>query len=105
MNVKADLNRYVDRTCTWILDKIGENNPKIREKAEEAGLAMSSHKSIGPLVLVNHITKGQVKKTAVNSVKHISGKLALLRKIIEQEGIEQGKISVDICCDFAIGHS
>ena len=75
MNVKSNLNKYVDLTCTWLLDKIGDNNARNREKAEEAGLAMAGHPAIGAATLVNHITKGAVKKSAANSIKHINGRL------------------------------
>ena len=75
LNSKAELNRYVDKTCTWLLDKIGDNNGRVREKTEEASLIMAGHPSIGPQTLIQHITKGQVKKSAINSVKHIQGKL------------------------------
>jgi hypothetical protein len=58
MNVKSDLNRYVDKTCTWMLDKIGDNNARVRENTEEAALALASHPVIGAPLLINHITKG-----------------------------------------------
>lgn len=47
LNVKGELNRYVEKTCTWMLDKIGDNNSNVRKKTEEAGLVMCGHPSIG----------------------------------------------------------
>ena len=43
-----DLNRYVEKTCLGMMDKIGDNNSRLREKTEEAALAISSQPSIGP---------------------------------------------------------
>jgi hypothetical protein len=48
LSVKSELNKNVDKTCTWMLDKIGDNNARVREKTEEAALAMAGHPAIGP---------------------------------------------------------
>jgi hypothetical protein len=34
-----------------MMDKIGDNNARLREKTEEAALSMSLHPSIGPQVV------------------------------------------------------
>lgn len=52
LNVKSELNRYVDKTCTWMLDKIGDNNARVRDKTEEAALAMAGHPAIGSSTLI-----------------------------------------------------
>ena len=52
LNVKGELNRYIDKTCTWMLDKIGDNNARVREKTEESALAMSFHPAIGASVWI-----------------------------------------------------
>ena len=52
LNVKGELNRYIDKTCTWMLDKIGDNNGRVREKTEESALDMCSHPAISPLVWI-----------------------------------------------------
>lgn len=70
--------------------------------SEEAGVAMAGHPAIGSSVLVQHITRGQVKKTAKNSVRHISGKLNLLNKIISTYKIQSGGINNEICIEYAI---
>lgn len=47
INVKGELNRYVEKTCTWMLDKIGDNNSNVRKKTEEAAIVMCAHPAIG----------------------------------------------------------
>ncbi len=43
-----ELNKYIEKTCAGLMDKIGDNNARLREKTEEAALKMASHPSIGP---------------------------------------------------------
>jgi hypothetical protein len=79
-----DLNRYVEKTCLGMMDKIGDNNSRLREMTDEAALAISSQPSIGSSVIIGSIvSKSNVKKQSANSVKHIFGKLSLLKKVIE----------------------
>eukprot|EP00347_Sterkiella_histriomuscorum_P018511 403345233 len=101
LNIKGELNRYVEKTCIWMLDKIGDNNSNVRKKTEEAALVMGGHPAIGPQVIIQHITKGQVKKSAVNSVKHIQGKLTLLQKTLQTYKYKQ---SWEACSEYAISH-
>jgi len=46
-----------------MMEKIGDNNPRLREKTEEAALAMSSQPSIGPSTIINSVlSKSNIKK-------------------------------------------
>jgi predicted PhzF superfamily epimerase YddE/YHI9 len=45
--VKSDLSRFVDRIIVWMLDKIGDNNARVRENTEEAAITMAGHPAIG----------------------------------------------------------
>ena len=38
--------------------RLGDNNARVRDKAEELLLSMAGHKSFGPNVIVQQITKG-----------------------------------------------
>ena len=67
-----------------MMEKIGDNNSRLREKTEEAALAMASQPSIGiSTILGSVLSKANIKKQASNSVKHIFGKLNLLKRIIQ----------------------
>lgn len=48
MTIKSELNKYVDKACTFMLDKIGDNNVRVRENTHEGALAMCGHPSITP---------------------------------------------------------
>ncbi len=66
------------------MDKIGDNNGRLREKTEEAAIVMAGHPSIGSSVIFSSIlSKANIKKQAANSVKHIFGKLSLLKRALE----------------------
>jgi len=66
------------------MEKIGDNNARLRERTEEAALCMAGHPSIGVgPVLGAALAKPNSKKPSANSVKHIHGKLALIKKIVE----------------------
>lgn len=54
-----------------LLNRLGDNNSRIREKAEELLLMMAAHKSFGAQTVCYNIVKGQVKKSAQFSLKHI----------------------------------
>jgi len=49
LNIKNnyELNKYVEKTCKGMMDKIGDNNSRLRDKTEEAALALTSQPSIG----------------------------------------------------------
>ena len=42
-----ELNAFVDKICIGLMDKIGDNNARLREKSEKAALSMAAHPSIG----------------------------------------------------------
>lgn len=45
-----------------LFNRLGDNNARVREKAEELLLMMAGHKSFGPQTVCSNIMKGQVKK-------------------------------------------
>jgi hypothetical protein len=47
-----------------LFNRLGDNNARIREKAEEILLQMAGHKSFGAQTVSSNIIKGQVKKSA-----------------------------------------
>jgi hypothetical protein len=47
-----------------LFNRLGDNNARIREKAEEILVQMAGHKSFGASAVCYNITKGQVKKSA-----------------------------------------
>jgi len=76
-----------------LFNRLGDNNLRIREKSEEILIQMAGHKSFGAQSVCYNITKGQVKKSAQFSIKHIQGRLQLLQKILEKYPINKSNIN------------
>ena len=78
---KQELLSYVDSTTTGLLEKIGDNNPRIRESAEECFMNMCRNKAITCnfciMQLLKNTSVGKHKTT--NSTRHTIAKLGLLR--------------------------
>lgn len=92
LNIRGnfEFSKNVEKTLQGMMEKIGDNNARLREKTEEAALSMARHPSIGVQILALSIfSKNNLKKASANSVKHIHGKLSLLKKIIENFKIKQ----------------
>jgi hypothetical protein len=85
-----------------LFNKLGDNNARIRERAEEILLLMAGHVSFGAQTVAANITKGQVKKSSKNSIKHILGRLNLLHKVLQKYPINKHNISYQTCLDYAL---
>ena len=46
---------------TQLLNKLGDNNPRVREKADEILLQMAQHKCFGPERVTTNLIKGQTQ--------------------------------------------
>lgn len=73
-----ELNGIID----ILLEKLGENNQRIRDKAAECLLLFCNNPNVGASFVIDRITKGQIKKTAATSTKHIAGRLGLLERVL-----------------------
>jgi len=102
LSSKFELNRYIDRTCSWMLDKIGDANARVRQSVIDAALAMADHPAIGADLWQTQIIKGRVKKSAASSVRHIAGKLTLLAKLIEKTQLKG--LNAEAAVEFAVGN-
>ncbi len=83
-----------------IFIRLGDNNPRIKNKAEETLFAMAGHPSFGAQQVTYYITKAQNKKS--NSLKHILGKMNLLNKILQKYSIKEHSISPSHCIEFGL---
>ena len=67
-----------------LLNKLGDNNPRLREKSEEVLIQMALSGSFGPEKVVNNILKTVNAKKGGSSVKHIVGRHQVMHKILER---------------------
>ncbi len=81
--------------------RLGDNNPRIKAKAEEILFMMAGHPSFGAQIVCQHITKGHGKKST-SSLRHIVGKMQLLHKILEKYPIKEHGINHTPVIEFGM---
>ena len=85
-----------------MLDKIGDSNVRIRENAHKTLLAMTEHHAIGVFLIVESITKGQVKETTSRSYRHIHGRMNLLKEIIKRYDVNTKDVPLETVLSYAL---
>lgn len=86
--LRQDFNSYIDQSLLLMLEKVGDTNLKLKEKAENTILETANSPLVGHKVVFDHLISGQVKKTLVNSARHLSGRLSLISRMIDNFGVE-----------------
>jgi hypothetical protein len=99
---KKAMNSHVSTVVMWMLDKIGDNNSRIQKYANESLLQMTEHPCIGVRLIVEQITRGQVKETAAKSHKHIYGRMSLLKEIIKRYDVNTKDIELTSVLSYAL---
>ncbi|CDW88088.1 centrosomal protein of 104 kda [Stylonychia lemnae] len=101
-NTQMDPGNSSAMVFNQLFVRLGDNNARVREKAEELLLMMAGHKSFGAQTVCSQIMKGQVKKSAAFSIKHIQGRLQLLHKVLEKYPVNKHNINYQQCLEYAI---
>lgn len=91
---RGDLNSYTDNTLILILEKIGESNIKMKERAENTVLEMANSPLIGSKIVFEHLISGQIKKTLVNSARHLTSRLNLISRMIDSFGLNKDEVGI-----------
>ena len=99
---KKDVTVHINNTVMWFLDKIGDTNTRIKNGAHEILLQMTEHPCIGVNLIVEQITKGQVKETAAKSHKHIYGRMNLLKEIVKRYDVNTKDVPLDTVLSYAL---
>lgn len=101
---KQELLSYVDSASTGLLEKIGDNNPRLRELSEECYLALCRNKAITcnfcVMQLLKNTSVGKHKTT--NSTRHTIAKLNLLRQIVREFGINNADVPYTPAVEFVV---
>ena len=98
---RGDLDNYVDNILILTLEKIGESNIRIKERAENTTLEMAASSIVGSKVVYEHLISGQIKKTLINSARHISARLNLISRMIDNFGLNKDEVSIQALMNFA----
>jgi hypothetical protein len=99
---RQELNNAVDQCLISMLEKVGDSNLKLKERAENTVLEFANSRLIGHKLVMEHLVSGQVKKSLLNSAKHLSGRLNLTSRMIENFGLNLDEIPIDTLMTSAI---
>lgn len=102
--LKTAFNTNVDNCLSALMEKIGDNNPKLRIRAEETCLSFASQKHIGLSVVASIIIKTPTAagKKEKNPAKSLQSKLNLLSKMIQSFGLESKSGITQPVIDYAL---
>jgi len=99
---KKELNSHLNMVVMWMLDKIGDSNTRIRRTSHDSLLLMTDHPTVGVKLIVEQITKGQVKETAAKSHRHIYGRMNLLKEIVKRFDVNTKDVPLDEVLSYAL---
>ncbi|CAD8188747.1 unnamed protein product [Paramecium pentaurelia] len=100
INKSAEFNEHIDGILQSLMEKLGEQR---KESAENAFLQMADHPSVGPAICVQHLIKGFVGKSKLqSSTKHIVGRLAMLTELVKKYEINNANMPYQPIVDFAV---
>jgi len=86
-----------------LLARLGDNNTRLRERAESVLLQMAGHSLIGSTQVINLITKRPIEHDTGKSPKLAIGRLSLLHKILQRHPLSASDNYIELCLKFALG--
>jgi hypothetical protein len=99
-SLKADSVEYLQSILLLLLEKIGDNNARVREIAEQSFLMLAKSEIVGPGPAVTSLLKTNKEKSV--SQKHTIGRLNLLTSIVEDFRIDDFSVPFQPLVDYAI---
>ena len=101
---KNEMISFIDNVLGVLLEKVGDNNVRMKELAENAFLALANNPVITCQNCVNALIKGlqgeKNKKAA--SFRHLAGRLNVLLEIIRSFGVNNANVPFTQSVEFAI---
>lgn len=58
VSLRGEANNYMENILDALLDRIGDNNARVKELGENAFFSMANHNAIGVQICVNSLIKG-----------------------------------------------
>ena len=98
---RGDLDKYMDSCLTYILERVGDSVIKIKERAENTTLEIANNTIFGSKIIFEHLISGDIKKTLKNSARHLSGRLQLINRMIENFGLNTEEVGVEALMECA----
>jgi len=99
---RQEFDNYVDQSMLLLIEKVGDANLKLKEKAENTVMEFANCPLIGPKTVFEDLITGQVKKTLVKSARHLSGRLNLITRMINNFGLNTKEVPIDVLMNYTI---
>ena len=100
---KAEVLSYIEGVMTGLLEKIGDNNARIKELAEQVFMAMAYNPIVTSAACVNALTKAaNAKNKTANSTKHIVARLNLLTQLVSEFKINTKEVPYQPVVAYAV---
>jgi len=101
---KNELMSYVDGVVTGLLEKIGDNNARVRETSESVLLGMADHPLVTCNFVVTSLTKNvnPTKHKTTGSIKHIVARLNILRELVSKYRINTKEVPYQPVIEYAV---
>lgn len=99
---RNEMISYIDNVLGVLLEKIGDNNPRMKELAENAFLALANNPIVTCQNCVNALLRGLEKNKKSASFRHMAGRLTVLLEIVKNFGINNANVPFQSTVEFAI---
>lgn len=96
----SDAGFFLDEIISNLINRVGDNNARIRDKSLETGIEFSAHPMVGHSLIIDHLTRKSAKKSAA-SVRQQAGKYKLLHEILINTPISK-PAEQKSCLNFSI---
>ena len=100
--LKIDFDKYVNDCIRLLIDHIGDQNIKLKERIENTLLEFGNYSIIGSRILFEHIISGQIKKNLINSKNHLSSRYSFLKRLIQNFGYNEDEVPLQTIMNYAI---
>ena len=100
--VKSEFQTYLDSTLTNLLEKIGEQNIRIRDQGISCFMDLARNPIISCNIVITTIIKpsNPTKHKTDNSPKHLIGKLMLMKQMINEFKINNHDIPLNSVVEY-----
>ncbi|CAG9321572.1 unnamed protein product [Blepharisma stoltei] len=98
--VRGDVPEHIQSILSSLLDKVGDNNARVRESAEQTFISLTRSDVVGVGPAVQSILKPMKDKST--SQKHIIGRLNLLDNIVKEFQIDNSYVPFQPVAEYAL---
>jgi len=98
--VPRDLQHRLDPMAQCLVVKLGDNQPRVREAALDALLALASAPPVGCGFVVYQATRKLPKRQTGKVWRPLASRLQLLRDLVDEYGVPGGGVSLEAATAF-----